>query len=122
MIALKRIYEEPSEEDGRRYLVERLWPRGVSKEDARLDGWLRDLAPSHDLRRWYHHDPDRWEEFRDRYWEELKVPGEQEVLERLAEEARNGPVTFVFATKDLEHSSARALKELLEREYLGASE
>lgn len=115
MIRLRRVYEDPEPSEGRRYLVERLWPRGISREDARLDGWLKELAPSDDLRRWYDHDPARWEEFRKRYEEEL---GEREgLLERVAREAREGSVTFVFATKDVDHSSARALKEFLEREY-----
>lgn len=116
MIRLRRVYEDPDPADGRRYLVERLWPRGVSKEEAKLDGWLKELAPSDDLRHWYHRDPTRWEEFRTRYEEELR--GKEEVLRRVAEEARKGPVTFVFAKKDVERNSARILKEFLEREYL----
>ncbi len=116
-VRLKRIYEPATNEDGRRYLVERLWPRGVSKEKAHLTAWLKDAAPSPELRTWYGHDPDRWEEFRLRYIAELKK--KPAVIATLREESRKGPVTLVFATKTQELSCAQALKEYLETESRG---
>ncbi len=118
MIRLKRVYEKPLQADGRRYLVERLWPRGIRKQEAKLEDWLRDLAPSDELRRWYSHDPARWTGFLRRYASELSIPEKEHSLRKLAEEASKGSVTLVFATKDVEHSSARALKEFIERKYL----
>jgi uncharacterized protein YeaO (DUF488 family) len=109
---LKRIYEPPDPADGRRVLVERLWPRGVRKADADLDDWLRDIAPSPELRRWYGHDPARWPEFRRRYRQELADRGE--LLAQLQTAAAEGPVTLVFAARDPDHCSARVLKEVLE--------
>ncbi|MDX1534464.1 MAG: DUF488 family protein [Thermoplasmata archaeon] len=119
MIKLKRIYEEAEASDGRRYLVERLWPRGVTKEEARLDDWLKDLAPSPELRRWYGHDLPRWDKFRLRYEGELALPEKAEALSKLSREAREGPVTLVFATRDSSHSSARVLKEYVEKSHVG---
>jgi uncharacterized protein YeaO (DUF488 family) len=112
-IRLKRAYEEPSEDDGTRILVERLWPRGVSKEKAAIDLWLKEIAPSTELRRWYSHDTARWEEFRRRYRAELDAPSE--VLDDLKRRLKEGPVTFVYAAKDEEHNSAVVLKEYLKR-------
>jgi uncharacterized protein YeaO (DUF488 family) len=113
-IRLKRAYEEPSKDDGTRILVERLWPRGVSKEKAAIDLWLKEVAPSTELRKWYGHDPDRWEEFRRRYRAELD--GRREVLDDLKRRLKEGPVTFVFAARDEEHNSALLLKEYLEQD------
>jgi uncharacterized protein YeaO (DUF488 family) len=113
VIRLKRVYEAPSRSDGMRYLVERLWPRGISRERAALDGWLKDAAPSAELRAWYRHDLARWPEFRRRYEAELASKGE--ALALLSDAARRGVVTLVFAAKDSEHCSARVLKEYLER-------
>jgi len=113
MIKLKRTYDPPDTGDGARFLVERLWPRGVSKERAALVGWLKEVAPSPGLRTWYGHDPTRWTEFRRRYVEELRA--NQVALAPLREASRRGTVTLVFSTKDAEHSSARVLKEYLER-------
>ena len=116
-LKLKRIYDPPNASDGTRFLVERLWPRGVSKERAGLDGWLKEAAPSDELRRWYGHDPARWNEFRRRYFGELaKEPG---VLDPIIEAARKGTVTLVFAAKDPQLSNARALKEYLEERAAG---
>lgn len=112
MIRLKRAYEEPAEQDGLRILVERLWPRGVSKEKAAVDLWLKDLAPSTELRKWYGHDLEKWEEFRQRYWSELREKGD--LLTLLKHRTTEGTVTFVFAASDEEHNSAVALKEYLE--------
>jgi uncharacterized protein YeaO (DUF488 family) len=113
MIKLKRAYEAASKDDGLRLLVERLWPRGVSKQRAALDFWLKDVAPSADLRKWYDHDPVRWSEFRKRYWAELKALGDVMSLLKFITDERN--VTFVFAASDEERNSALLLKEFLER-------
>lgn len=111
MIRLKRVYEVASPDDGLRILVERLWPRGVSKEHAKVDLWLKDLAPSTDLRKWYDHDPARWVEFKQRYWAELKGRGDLLVLLKYVVKERT--VTFVFAASDLERNSAVALNDYL---------
>ena len=113
MIKLKRAYDEPSSSDGARFLVERLWPRGISKERAALDGWLKEAAPSTELRIWYGHDLTRWPAFRRRYTAELRA--NQEALAPLRTAARWGAVTLVFSTRDAEHSCARVLKDYLER-------
>lgn len=112
MIHPKRVYDEPGKKDGLRILVERLWPRGVTKEKAAIDLWLKDLAPSTELRKWYSHDPEKWAEFRKRYWAELEEKGDLLVL--LKHRATEGPVTFVYAAHDEKHNSAIALKEFLE--------
>lgn len=110
---VKRVYEPPASSDGRRYLVDRLWPRGVSREEADLDGWLKELGPSDDLRKWFGHDPGRFREFKRRYFEEL---GDRRELWRpLVDEARRGTVTLVFGARDEEHNQAVALAELLRR-------
>lgn len=111
MIRIKRAYDPPAPEDGRRVLVDRLWPRGISKEEARLDEWLRELAPSDALRKWFGHDPARWEEFRRRYREELK--GHEKLLNVLRCEGKRGTVTLLFGARDEEHNNAVVLKEVL---------
>jgi uncharacterized protein YeaO (DUF488 family) len=113
MIRLKRAYEAYSPDDGLRILVERLWPRGVSKQQAKIDLWLKDLAPSAELRQWYSHDPARWPGFRKRYWAELKDQGDLLTLLKYVIEKRS--VTFVYAASDKERNSALALKEFLEQ-------
>ena len=113
MIKLKRAYEPASEDDGLRILVERLWPRGVSKQKAKIDLWLKDLAPSTELRQWYGHEPTRWPQFRKRYWAELKGQGDVLALLKYVTEER--VVTFVYAAGDEERNSAVALKDFLER-------
>lgn len=113
-IRLKRVYDQAEETDGERYLVERLWPRGVNKERARLAGWLKDLAPSPELRKWYGHQQELWPEFRRRYLAELDEPARQPLLEQLKQAARRGGVTLVFAASDPEHCSALVLKQRLE--------
>lgn len=115
MIQVQRIYDDPSRDDGERFLVERLWARGVSKEVARLTGWLKDLAPSPALRQWYGHDPKRWDQFRRRYEAELRSPDKQALLRQLVDKARKGVVTLIFAARDTEHNSAVVLKSYLER-------
>ena len=112
MIKLKRVYEVPSKEDDFRILVERLWPRGLTKDRAKVDLWLKDVAPSPELREWFGHDPEKWEEFRKRYYEELKL--KKELLNLLKQKAKEGTVTFVFASRDEEHNNALALKEFIE--------
>jgi uncharacterized protein YeaO (DUF488 family) len=113
MIRLKRVYEEPTPDDGLRILVERLWPRGLSKEGAAVDLWLKEVAPSSGLRRWFNHDPDRWEEFQRRYHAELRQNGG--AVDELRRKCRSGTVTFVYAARDDEHNSALALRDYLER-------
>ena len=110
-IALKRVYDEPAETDGARILVERLWPRGVSKQRARIQEWLKDVAPSPELRRWYGHKPDRWPEFQTRYRQELE--NNESALRELERLCAAGPVTFVFAAKDRERNSAWLLRNFL---------
>ena len=112
-IALKRAYEEPATSDGTRVLVERLWPRGLSKERAHIDLWLKDVAPSTELRQWFHHDPQKFPEFRRRYKAELQSEAAQEGLTRLREIAKQGQLTLVFAAHDAEHSNAVVLRDLL---------
>ncbi len=113
-VIIKRAYDPPDKRDGSRYLVDRLWPRGVSKDDAALTDWLKDLAPSDDLRQWYGHDPDRWGEFKRRYKLELRAEEKQETIRQLAKEAERGTVTLVFAAKDPDRNNAAALKEAIE--------
>lgn len=112
MIRLKRAYDEPAKRDGMRILVERLWPRGVSKDRAAVDLWLKDLAPSTELRKWFRHDPEKWDEFRQLYWSELEQKGDLLVL--LKHRTTEGTVTFVYAAHDEKRNSAVALKEFLE--------
>lgn len=113
-IRLKRAYEASSPADGVRILVERLWPRGLSKAKADVDVWLKEVAPSTELRRWFSHDAAKWEEFRRRYRDELRE--RPEGLERLRSLVEAGPVTFVYGSRDQEHNAATVLKELLESE------
>lgn len=108
-IRIKRIYEQPDQNDGRRILVDRLWPRGLTREKASVDLWLKDIAPSAELRKWFAHDPDNWEEFKDRYLAELKVNGEQ--IRLLKQELDKGVVTLVYGAKDEEHNQAVVIRE-----------
>jgi len=111
-IRLKRAYEPSKKDDGFRVLVDRLWPRGVSKSSARIDLWLKEIAPSAALRKWFGHDPLKWDTFRARYFRELQK--NPEAVAQLNEIIRNGSVTLLFAAKDQEHNNAVALKEYLE--------
>lgn len=113
MIAIKRAYEPASKADGARFLVDRLWPRGVKKEALSIKSWLKDVAPSSELRKWYHHDEGRWDEFRRRYFAELKV--NPDAWQPLLEAAREGAVTLVYSAKHEDHNNALALKEFLTR-------
>jgi uncharacterized protein YeaO (DUF488 family) len=110
-IRIKRVYEEPDAGDGTRILVDRLWPRGLTKEKAKVDLWLKDVAPSTELRRWFAHDPAKWTEFRTRYLEELK--GDKEQLSLLRQEAAKGTVTLVYGARDQQHNEAVVLEKLL---------
>lgn len=110
MIRIKRAYEAASEDDGSRVLVDRLWPRGVVKADARISWWAKELAPSSELRRWFGHDPERFEEFTRRYREELSDKTELDALRRLA---RERTVTLVYGARDREHNNAVVLRALL---------
>ena len=114
-LSLKRAYEPADSQDGERILVERLWPRGLAKEEAQLDGWLKEIAPSAELRKWYGHVVERWPEFQKRYDAELRAPEKQAALQDLITRARKGRVTLIYAAKDTEHNSAVALKAFLER-------
>ncbi len=111
-IRVKRAYAAPEPADGCRVLVDRLWPRGVSKQAAHIDLWLKDIAPSTELRQWFNHEPARWREFERRYAHE--VAQHPEALAQLLERARQGPVTLVFGAKDEAHNNAVALKEFVE--------
>jgi uncharacterized protein YeaO (DUF488 family) len=113
MFQLKRIYEAATADDGYRVLVERLWPRGVSKAAARLDGWEKSIAPSDDLRRWYGHDPHKWREFQARYERELQAPEAHAALDDLVMRARQGTVTLLYASHAGEISSAAVLQRVL---------
>ncbi|MFN3975050.1 MAG: DUF488 domain-containing protein [Dehalococcoidia bacterium] len=118
-LLVKRIYAPAQEGDGYRVLVDRLWPRGLPRSQARVDAWLKDLAPSDALRRWFGHDPQRWEEFQRRYREELQTPHKQALLNDLAQRARTGTVTLLFAARDEEHNNAIALQRILESQIKG---
>jgi uncharacterized protein YeaO (DUF488 family) len=108
---IKRVYEQPASADGVRILVDRLWPRGLSKERAHVDIWLKDIAPSTELRKWFNHDPDKWAEFQTRYRKELK--SKSDLLATLREMTAKGPVTLLYGAKDEAHNEARVLQELL---------
>lgn len=113
MIQIKRIYEEPQKSDGLRILVDRLWPRGVSKEKAALDLWFKDIAPSNDLRKWFGHDPKRWSDFQKKYKTEIKA--NKVVFDELKEIVKQRKtVTLLYAAKDVEHNEAVIIRDLLE--------
>jgi uncharacterized protein YeaO (DUF488 family) len=112
-VRLKRAYEPAERGDGYRVLIDRLWPRGVSREQAKLDGWERELAPSSELRRWFRHEPRRFEEFRRRYIDELR--GQRQPLAELRRRARNGTLTLVYGAQDEEHNDAVVLAEIIRR-------
>lgn len=110
-LAIKRVYEVPGRGDGTRILVDRLWPRGLSRQRARVDIWLKDIAPSTELRKWFSHDPNKWTEFQDRYRQELK--SKTDLLLTLKEKAAKGPITLLYGAKDESHNEAVVLQELL---------
>ena len=110
---IKRVYEEPSEDDGKRILIDRLWPRGLTKEKAKIDVWLKDIAPSIQLRQWFGHDHQKWREFKRRYQGELEK--NMTIVSQLVELLKKGNVTLVYGAKDKEHNDAVVLKEYLEK-------
>lgn len=114
MIRVKRVYDAPDNGDGVRILVDRIWPRGLSKQRAGVDRWLQDLAPSHELRKWFGHDPERWAGFKKQYHRELRE--HTKALEEIRAQAREGVVTLLFAARDVEHNNAAALREYLDKE------
>lgn len=114
-IRLKRVYDSPAADDGYRILVDRVWPRGLRKEQAKIDRWLKDIAPSHELRRWFNHEPAKWEEFKARYFTELRA--QPELVQQLADLAGGGDLTLVFSAKDRDHNNAVALKEYLQDKF-----
>lgn len=113
MVKVKRVYDPVSDDDGRRILVDRLWPRGIKKENADIDEWLKDVAPSDELRKWFSHDPSKWQDFKKKYISELKQ--RPDTIGRFRKEARKGTLTLLFAAKDIEHNNAVVLKEVIEQ-------
>lgn len=113
MIKLKRAYEKHVKDDGERILVERLWPRGLTKLEAKIDLWLKDVAPSTELRRWFGHDPEKWDEFRQRYQEELKQ--KDELIKLLKRKAKAGTITLIYAARDEQHNGALVLQLFLQK-------
>ena len=120
MIVTKRVYEPAAQSDGYRVLIDRLWPRGVSKAKAHLDAWEKDVAPSDELRHWYEHDPEKWPEFQKRYKQELKAPAAKLVLDDLASRARRGRVTLLFSSHAADISNAAVLVKLLQNRVKAA--
>ncbi len=114
MTRIKRVYSEPSPRDGERILVDRVWPRGISKERARIVEWRKELAPSTSLRKWFGHEPAKWTEFRRRYRTELARSGTMDELKKLARLSRKGMITLVYSAADEEHNQAVVLKELID--------
>jgi uncharacterized protein YeaO (DUF488 family) len=112
MIQLKRVYDKAAPEDGKRFLVERLWPRGIKKSTLRIDAWVKEVGPSTSLRKWFGHDPKKWDEFRHRYFHELVKNAE--ACKRIQRAAEHGRVTLVYSSHDTEHNNAVALREFLE--------
>jgi uncharacterized protein YeaO (DUF488 family) len=110
-LKIKRVYDMPEKADGIRILIDRLWPRGIRKNEARIDLWLKALAPSTELRKWFGHDPEKWEEFKTRYHKELSAPSQD--LEALRHHLQKGPVTLLYGVKDEEHNNAVALMDYL---------
>jgi len=111
-IELKRVYEKPSTNDGYRILIDRIWPRGVTKMDAKIDEWLKDVAPSNELRKWFNHEPDKWKEFKRRYFEELNDNKKQ--TKNIYDRIKHQRITFVYSAKNQDFNNAVALKEYIE--------
>jgi uncharacterized protein YeaO (DUF488 family) len=112
MVKAKRVYDPASPDDGKRILVDRLWPRGIKKERAKIEEWLKDIAPSDELRKWFSHDPAKWPDFEKRYAAELKK--KSDLVERLRAEAKKGTITLLFASKEAKYNNTAVLKELIE--------
>jgi uncharacterized protein YeaO (DUF488 family) len=113
MLRIKRIYDLPSPDDGKRILIDRVWPRGIKKADASINEWMKDIAPSNELRKWFAHDVSKWQEFKKRYKKELK--DKSEILDKLKKESEKNIVTLLFSAKDVTHNNAQVLREILER-------
>lgn len=113
MLKIKRAYEPVEASDGKRILVDRLWPRGISKSQAHIDEWLKDLAPSSGLRKWFGHDPQKWEKFRKKYASELSSPEQKKRLEDITRRARIETITLIYGARDTEHNDARVLEEII---------
>lgn len=113
MIKIKRIYDAPASDDGIRILVDRLWPRGLSKGKARVDLWLKEIAPSNELRKWYGHDPKKWAEFRKRYFKDLDM--KRELVNQIVQKTKGGDVTLLFSSQEEKLNNAAALKEYIEK-------
>src|SRR5512135_3039626 len=109
MIKIKRVYDRSSQDDGKRILIDRLWPRGLKKEDARIDEWLKEIAPSNELRKWFNHDPNKWSEFKKKFFTELL--GKRDMVKGIINTARKGTVTLLFGSKEERFNNAVALKE-----------
>jgi len=112
MVKIKRVYDPPFPDDGKRILIDRLWPRGLKKENAHINEWIKELAPSTELRKWFNHDPEKWGEFRKRFFSELQ--GKQDAVDVIVNAARKGPVTLLFGSKEERYNNATALKEYIE--------
>ena len=113
MLKVKRVYEKNEASDGKRILVDRLWPRGLRTEDAAIDEWLKEISPSDELRRWFNHEPEKWQEFKRRYRKELSLPEKKEIVERIAKQATRSDITLVYGAKETEYNNARVLEELI---------
>jgi uncharacterized protein YeaO (DUF488 family) len=113
-IKIKRVYEQPDRKDGERILVDRLWPRGLTKEKAGVDLWLKEIAPSTELRKWFAHDPEKWKSFRGRY--ETEIRHKEDLIKVLKQKAREGMITLIYAARDEKHNEALVLKQFLEKE------
>ncbi|HUK99890.1 MAG TPA: DUF488 family protein [Nitrospirota bacterium] len=112
MIKIKRVYDQSSKYDGKRILIDRLWPRGLKKEDARIDEWIKELAPSNELRKWFNHDPNKWEQFKKRFFKELL--GKRNMIEWITSAARQDTITLLFGSKEERFNNAVALKEYID--------
>ena len=112
-IKIKRVYEQPDKKDGERILVDRLWPRGLTKEKASVDLWLKEIAPSRELRKWFAHDPKKWKSFRGRY--ETEISHKEDLIKVLKQKAREGTITLIYGARDEKHNEALVLKQFLEK-------
>jgi uncharacterized protein YeaO (DUF488 family) len=113
MVKIKRAYDKISSDDGKRILVDRLWPRGIKKDEAKIDEWIKEIAPSNELREWFAHDPSKWQEFKKRYREELK--DQSNLIKILKHRAKKGNITLIFSARDTEHNNAVVLSELISK-------
>ena len=118
-IKIKRVYEQPDKDDGVRILVDRLWPRGLTKDKASLDLWLKEIAPSTELRKWFGHDPDKWKSFRGRY--ETEIRHKDDLVKVLKQKIKEGTITLIYGARDEKHNEALVLKQFLEKSEQGAA-